>query len=60
MMSRKDYKVIAEIVNNTNKEYSLIDRCELAERLAGYFASNNPLFDADKFIKACDIENPVE
>ena len=54
MMSRKDFKAIAEII----RKYNLLgvdnlDLHNLTEELASYFKKANPTFDRGKFIKAC-------
>lgn len=62
MVTRKDYKAIAEIIK---QEYTRFDNtgeddyeghhtllCVVA-KLAHYFAANNPRFDREKFLQAC-------
>lgn len=55
MLARKDYRAIAEIIESNRGdgvEY-ILDR--VASNLADYFEQNNPRFDRQKFIKACDL-----
>ena len=49
MMTKKDYIAIAKIINKFGKieHMLLLKMCE-------YFKKNNPNFDADKFIEACN------
>ena len=63
MMTRKDYKAIAEIIHVNHDHASLwvqpgsgyaieaINR--VTQHLADYMAQDNPNFDRDKFIMAC-------
>lgn len=56
-MTRKDYELIAGVLKN----YLRIDygvECvleELAEEFADVLATTNPLFNRDKFLKACGV-----
>ena len=49
MMTKKDYIAIAKIINKFGKieHMLLLKMCE-------YLKKNNPNFDADKFIEACN------
>ena len=49
MMTKKDYIAIAKIINKFGKveHMLLLKMCE-------YFKKDNPNFDADKFIEACN------
>ena len=49
MMTKRDYIAIAKIINKFGKieHMLLLKMCE-------YFKKNNPNFDADKFIEACN------
>lgn len=56
MLHRKEYKAIAEILkqgkwieNEGGSAYY-----DIRDKLADYFASDNPLFNRAKFIKACE------
>ena len=60
MMSRKDYKAIAEIIRQERKEEFCIDDIpvhSLIDSLCSYFQQDNPRFDKDKFIVACRLDN---
>ncbi len=66
MVTRKDYKAIAEIIEvNTEKHKQqgtgslLCDtvRKSIALELADYFATDNPKFDRQKFLNACGLED---
>jgi len=61
-VSRKDYVAIANIIKKTHDEmleeepYVAVYGEDIARAIALYFASDNPLFDKQKFFKACGIE----
>ena len=56
-MTRKDYRLIAEAVNETSKRYNdgLYDDLftDLIESLSSKLKSDNVHFDRDKFYSAC-------
>ncbi len=59
MCSRKDYKAIAA---EFKEAYAVAESDSvrtalegMAERVAGYFALNNPRFDWPRFIEACGV-----
>lgn len=64
MLSRKDYKAIAEIIK---QEFTAFDdtgeddyegkhaTISISKRLADYFAAENPQFNRDRFMKACGL-----
>ena len=62
-MTRKHFEAIAEIVNSLTipnaaagfDEGFNSGVVELAENLAGYFATENPNFDRQRFLKACGL-----
>ncbi len=58
MFTRTHYKAIAAIVNidydQDCNEYGA--RVDMAEKLADYFASDNPRFDRERFLTACGVE----
>lgn len=63
MFTRKHYKAIAEIIEDTTNEevstgvtYPKIDKRSLVFKLADYFEQDNPRFDRDKFMAACGID----
>ena len=66
MLNKKHYEVISLIIQGitvrhlTVEAHSIfevpkrvIDHQELVDTLAGYFARDNPRFDKEKFVKAC-------
>ena len=63
MFTRQHYKAIANIIEKHTDEindevhnhYMIVPRNTLINELADYFAQDNPLFDQDKFLKACGI-----
>lgn len=66
MAARKDYKAIAGIIkyeytkyDNTGEDDSeaKIAILRIVSDLVRYFETNNPRFNAQKFINACGIED---
>ena len=61
MFSEQHYIAIANIIkdlrqpNPTQPGYTVVDTRSLTARLADLFKNDNPLFDRNKFIKACGI-----
>jgi len=64
MLSKKHYKAIAEIISQELDFATTIDghcpNCKyriktLAENLADYFEEDNPRFDRQKFLRACEL-----
>jgi len=63
MFTRQHYKAIAEIVRETSDVYDhpnliyfeAIPTKTFADKLADYFAADNPRFDRDQFLIACGI-----
>jgi hypothetical protein len=53
MMTRKDYKRAAEIVNTEPKRS---DRLFLAMTFVKFFIGDNPRFNAERFVDACNTE----
>ncbi len=53
MLNKKDYEVIAKIINNLSNNEGMIGRYNLVENLSYYFVKDNPNFNRDKFCKAC-------
>jgi len=49
MLHKKEYKAIAEILKYNTEKQDIIDK------LADYFASDNPNFDRERFIDACFV-----
>ena len=62
MLSKKHYEAIAKIIDGvtihrpTYPRDPIIYRGELVKDLAAYFAGDNPRFDAERFIAACQKE----
>ena len=56
-MTRKHYKLIAEVIDNLPQsgefEISQHHRETIARNLAAAFKADNAAFDEDKFLKAC-------
>lgn len=62
-MSRKDYREVAEIIKNAEKEHFDTELSphyvqgwlcsEIASELAGMFERDNPRFDRQQFMEAC-------
>jgi len=57
MLTKKDFKAVAIIIErsfsgDTSTEYELP---VLVEHLADYFATQNPRFDRERFMKACGL-----
>jgi len=62
MLTQKDFKTVAEIVRkskdliitySTAKPYV---KCDVVDNLADYFATQNPRFDRDRFMRVCGLE----
>jgi hypothetical protein len=61
MMTRKDYKAIADVLNEQQKDFSEHDDGRMllaiiASRLSQYMAQDNPRFDRSKFLTACGVK----
>ena len=64
MLSRKDYKAIAEIIKHEFTRYDdtgeddsegKLTTISIAGQLAGYFTRDNPRFILNRFMKACGL-----
>ena len=60
-MTKKNYIAITEIVKNsiwqnTQRKNDLAPLIAITHDIAAYMASDNPRFNYDKFIKACNVE----
>ena len=61
MVTKKDFKAIAEIIKDVQSEYNDPNAKTqaqyaiqyIAADLADYFTTQNPLFDRDRFLTAC-------
>jgi hypothetical protein len=54
MMSRKDFKAIAEITRKYNLlNHDNLKLYEMTQELCSYFKKANPTFDKGKYLKAC-------
>lgn len=67
MLSKKHFKAIAEIISNPAADATfdhdgcmgsvlILYKAQVAIMLADYFASENPNFDREKFLRACGIK----
>lgn len=61
MMTRKDYKAIADILNDQQADFNEGDDGNLllkivAHRLSSYMAQDNPNFNRSKFLEACGVK----
>lgn len=59
-MSRKDYKAIAAVINKVVSDNSQDEGkpdllVSITQGIADYMASDNPLFNRGKFLKACGV-----
>lgn len=57
MFTRKHFKAVAKIIagnRGQGVEYTLDN---IASELADYFATQNPRFDRNRFMKACAVED---
>ncbi len=64
MLSKKDYKAIAEIVKRCSGPdkhwgYTTTHTADMVCDLADYFAQDNPQFDWARFLEACGLEPRV-
>jgi N-acetylneuraminic acid mutarotase len=50
MLTKKYFNDIANIINNSKNKDAII------KNLSNYFSSENPNFNEEKFIKACNKE----
>ena len=57
MLHRKDYKAIAQAINNTLNADSTKEA--LIEELCIIFFGDNPLYNAIKFKQACNKQYPI-
>jgi hypothetical protein len=58
-MTRKDYVMIAEVINRSataSTESSFIDFARMAEDLATELQADNSRFDRDRFLTACGVK----
>lgn len=65
MLTRKDYKAIAEIIErcsgpDSHHNCRTTHTADLVKDLATYFAYNNPNFKENLFVQACGIEPEPE
>ena len=54
-MTKKDYELIAGAVKELTADYYQRDKENTADLFARVLANTNPLFNKDKFIKACGV-----
>ena len=50
-MTKKHFEAIAKILRDSEVDPNFVQA--LAKALAQYFATTNPNFDAERFVKAC-------
>ena len=58
MLTRQNYKTIAEVIKNNYRTGTIQTKdClqDTAEKLADYFVTYTPLFNREKFLKACGL-----
>ena len=57
-MTRKDYEYVAQVIARIQQGLNTpeVEQASLAfaTRMAAYFAADNPRFDRDRFMKACN------
>lgn len=58
-MSRKDYVMIAEVIDGMSGKMLLSKRV-LVNKLSRVFETDNPRFDDETFIKACNYSDSEE
>ena len=67
MLTKKDFKAVAEIIKNSHRAFEDIDSSFyaggrfdgaeiIADKMADYFATQNPRFDRNQFMQACGLE----
>ena len=65
MLTKKDFEAVAEIIA---EDYACYNGpggagicgdvlADISDKLADYFATQNPRFDRERFMKACGLEN---
>ena len=58
MLTRKDIKAVAEIIRNATCVDGVviwIRKEDFVEEIAGYFATQNPHFDRERFMQVCGL-----
>jgi len=59
-MTRKDYKLIAEVLQDTNaKPAQCLAMANALHRASGYTPNGNKSFDNQKFLIACGVASKV-
>lgn len=56
MLTKEDYKAIAEIIKMYNNSECAAGAYNIARTLVRYFSKDNPQFNENKFLKACGIK----
>ena len=56
-MTRKDFKLIARVVKGLDVIVIKSQQVLIADDFANMLSDTNPLFDRDKFLKACGVKN---
>lgn len=57
-MTKKDYIKAAEIIAQTKWDSKVkpAERSRLAQAFVQFFAGDNPRFDRERFLSACELE----
>ena len=55
-MNKKDYILIAAVVNKATQYEDYVSKDVLLDELVAALKQDNPRFDADKFLAACGEE----
>ena len=64
MLTQEDFKAVAEIIEEqvdfakvfSGQSFALRSYRVIAENLADYFATQNPRFDRERFMKVCGLD----
>lgn len=56
-MSKKDYEIIAHILNDDSLHLGNSKKAALASRFATVLSVENERFNVDKFLEACGVED---
>lgn len=54
MVTKKDFKAVAEIIRKQYEDGG-VWCLDFAQKIANYFATQNPRFDCNRFMKACGL-----
>ena len=56
MMTRKDYVRAAEIVREVQRNGTKSQASAVRQAFSSFFRGDNPRFDADRFLAACELK----